>query len=172
MLCALSLFCFSVVDGAVTNVDEIVAEVKQNAHSARVFTFGIGAAVSHALVRRVLLSLLRVERLGAVVWRPSLFAYPGSYVRVCVCPQQVKSIARAGNGECELVTGSENISEKVLRQISRALQPAMCNISVDWTPLSRIITVDKEGDKAEGKAALNDADKAQMAPRPVHPRYR
>lgn len=52
-------------DGEVENQDACVHKVKQFAHNARVFTFGIGRSVSHSLVEQ---------------------------------------IARAGNGECEIVT--------------------------------------------------------------------
>jgi hypothetical protein len=49
--------------------------------------------------------------------------------------RQVKAIAHAGLGKCEMVTDADNIADKVLRQMSRALQPALCNVSVDWSGL-------------------------------------
>ena len=47
----------------------------------------------------------------------------------------VNGVARASNGYSEHIMNSEGISEKVMRQLKRALQPPLTNISVDWTPL-------------------------------------
>jgi len=41
-------------------------------------------------------------------------------------------VAQAGGGICEFVSGSSNLQEKVLRQLNRALQPAVVNLSVIW----------------------------------------
>lgn len=44
----------------------------------------------------------------------------------------VKGIARAGGGEAELIAPGERVEPKVLRQLSRALAPAMGDVRVDW----------------------------------------
>jgi hypothetical protein len=43
--------CCNAADGEVGNVTPIEREVKAAAHHTRVFTFGIGSAVSHHLVK-------------------------------------------------------------------------------------------------------------------------
>jgi Ca-activated chloride channel family protein len=44
----------------------------------------------------------------------------------------VKGLARAGEGAAELIAPGERIETKVLRQLSRALSPALTDVSVDW----------------------------------------
>ena len=44
----------------------------------------------------------------------------------------VKGLARAGEGEAELIAPGERIEGKVLRQLSRALTPALSDVSLDW----------------------------------------
>lgn len=44
----------------------------------------------------------------------------------------VKGIARAGGGEAELIAPGERVEPKVLRQLSRALAPALGDVRVDW----------------------------------------
>jgi hypothetical protein len=44
----------------------------------------------------------------------------------------VKGLARAGEGAAELIAPGERIEAKVLRQLSRALAPALTDVSVDW----------------------------------------
>ncbi|KAF2072657.1 hypothetical protein CYY_006036 [Polysphondylium violaceum] len=53
-----------------------------------------------------------------------------------VSRQLVYSIASAGSGVAELAIENETIESKVIRQLKRALQPAMSNIRVDWGTLS------------------------------------
>jgi len=53
-----------------------------------------------------------------------------------VSRQLVYSIASAGSGVAELAVENETIESKVIRQLKRALQPAMSNIRVDWGTLS------------------------------------
>ncbi len=48
----------------------------------------------------------------------------------------VKGLARAGEGEAELIAPGERIEAKVLRQLSRALAPALSDVKVDWGGLS------------------------------------
>jgi Ca-activated chloride channel family protein len=47
----------------------------------------------------------------------------------------VKGLARAGEGEAEFIAPGERIEGKVLRQLSRALSPALTDVSVDWAGL-------------------------------------
>ena len=48
-----------------------------------------------------------------------------------------KRLARAGNGECEFVTESGGeIQAKVMRQLSRALQPMLTKVKLDWGHLA------------------------------------
>ncbi len=44
----------------------------------------------------------------------------------------VKAVARAGGGEAELVAPGERVEAKVLRQLARALAPAVSDIAIDW----------------------------------------
>jgi Ca-activated chloride channel homolog len=44
----------------------------------------------------------------------------------------VKGVARAGEGEAELIAPGERIAPKVLRQLQRALSPAVTDVEVDW----------------------------------------
>jgi Ca-activated chloride channel family protein len=47
----------------------------------------------------------------------------------------VKGLARAGEGEAEFIAPGERIEAKVLRQLSRALAPALSDVQVDWAGL-------------------------------------
>jgi hypothetical protein len=42
----------------------------------------------------------------------------------------VNGIAKAGEGKAELILGNENIENKVIAQLKRALQPALTNVSI------------------------------------------
>jgi Ca-activated chloride channel family protein len=44
----------------------------------------------------------------------------------------VRGIARAGEGEAEFIYPGERIEEKVMRQLKRALSPALTDVHVDW----------------------------------------
>jgi Ca-activated chloride channel family protein len=48
----------------------------------------------------------------------------------------VKGLARAGEGACEMIAPGERVEAKVLRQLSRALSPALQDVHVDWGGLS------------------------------------
>jgi Ca-activated chloride channel family protein len=48
----------------------------------------------------------------------------------------VKGLARAGEGEAELIAPGERIEAKVLRQLSRALAPALKDVTVEWGGLA------------------------------------
>jgi Ca-activated chloride channel family protein len=48
----------------------------------------------------------------------------------------VKGLARAGEGEAEFIAPGERIEGKVMRQLSRALAPALTEVSVDWGGLA------------------------------------
>jgi len=50
----------------------------------------------------------------------------------------VKGLARAGEGEAEFIAPGERIEGKVLRQLSRALAPALTEVSVDWGGLAAV----------------------------------
>eukprot|EP01090_Pellita_catalonica_P015056 TRINITY_DN3979_c0_g1_i1.p1 TRINITY_DN3979_c0_g1~~TRINITY_DN3979_c0_g1_i1.p1 ORF type:complete len:514 (+),score=81.57 TRINITY_DN3979_c0_g1_i1:171-1712(+) len=45
-------------------------------------------------------------------------------------------MARATDGDVEFVTSNANITEIVMRQLTKALQPALTNITVDWGNLA------------------------------------
>jgi hypothetical protein len=46
--------------------------------------------------------------------------------------QLVKGVARAGRGAAESIAPGERIEGKVLRQLKRALSPAVTEVDVDW----------------------------------------
>ena len=48
----------------------------------------------------------------------------------------VKGLARAGEGEAEFIAPGERIEAKVLRQLARALAPALSDVKVDWGGLA------------------------------------
>jgi Vault protein inter-alpha-trypsin domain/von Willebrand factor type A domain len=48
----------------------------------------------------------------------------------------VRGIARAGEGEAEFIHPGERIEEKVMRQLKRALSPALTGVEVDWGGLA------------------------------------
>ena len=48
----------------------------------------------------------------------------------------VQGLARAGEGEAEFIAPGERIEAKVLRQLSRALAPALSDVKVEWGGLS------------------------------------
>jgi len=50
----------------------------------------------------------------------------------------VKGLARAGEGEAEFIAPGERIEGKVLRQLSRALAPALSDVGVDWGGLGAV----------------------------------
>ena len=97
---------FLLTDGVVENSAECIQTVRENAHTTRVFTFGIGDEVS---------------------------------VELCT------GIASAGEGIAEFISmrgisgNSGEMQSIVLRQLRRALQPALIDIQVDWGSLSHLI---------------------------------
>ncbi len=53
----------------------------------------------------------------------------------------VKGMAEAANGNFEFIKDNENMDEKVLRQLGRALKPAFVDLSLDWgKDLTPVIT--------------------------------
>ena len=48
----------------------------------------------------------------------------------------VRGIARAGEGACELIYPGERIESKVLRQLEKAMAPALTDVKVDWGSLT------------------------------------
>jgi Ca-activated chloride channel family protein len=48
----------------------------------------------------------------------------------------VRGIARAGEGEAEFIHPGERVEEKVLRQLKRALSPALTDLEIDWGGLA------------------------------------
>ena len=47
----------------------------------------------------------------------------------------VRGIARAGEGACEFISPGERIEGKVLRQLEKAMAPALADVKVDWGSL-------------------------------------
>lgn len=85
---------FLLTDGDVKDKDSILHFVREHiGDSTRVFCFGIGNEVSHALMR---------------------------------------GIAKFGRGKAEFVESGTSLEAPVMRQVQRALQPVLSNISVDW----------------------------------------
>lgn len=64
----------------------------------------------------------------ASLWYTLLFAMIHS-------DTQVRSLARVGNGECEMLDGTDGMTEKVMRQLHRAIQPAFCDVNIRWNAL-------------------------------------
>ncbi|MCO5599237.1 hypothetical protein L7F22_053338 [Adiantum nelumboides] len=60
-----------------------------------------------------------------------------------------KKLARAGRGKCEFVTakdgGGSAMREKVVRQVARAMQPVLTNVSVDWGQLKQHLCQENYG---------------------------
>lgn len=50
----------------------------------------------------------------------------------------VRGIARAGRGEAEFIAPGERIEAKVVRQLSKALSPALTDVAVDWGGLEAL----------------------------------
>src|SRR2546429_64033 len=44
-------------------------------------------------------------------------------------------LANAGNGTYEFILDADGIAAKVIRQLSRALQPSYSNLTIDWSKL-------------------------------------
>ena len=44
----------------------------------------------------------------------------------------VRGIARAGEGEAEMIAPGERVEDKVVRQLARAFAPALADVEVDW----------------------------------------
>ncbi|KAJ5080716.1 von willebrand factor a domain-containing protein [Anaeramoeba ignava] len=84
---------FLLTDGEVYNTDEIINLVRFQSSTTRVFTFGVGASASRALV---------------------------------------SGIAEAGGGKAEFIVNNEDIRPSVMRQLNRALQPAITNVKIEW----------------------------------------
>jgi len=88
---------FLLTDGEDDKQDDILNLVKTSiGHLTRIFTFGIGAEASKALVR---------------------------------------GIAKYGRGKPEFVVSGERMEPKIMKQLKRALQPILKNITVDWSSL-------------------------------------
>ena len=43
----------------------------------------------------------------------------------------MNGIAKAGEGKAEIILGGENIENKVMSQLKRALQPALTNVCME-----------------------------------------
>jgi uncharacterized protein YegL len=50
----------------------------------------------------------------------------------------VRGMAEAGEGKAEFILSGENMDEKVLRQLKRALKPALTDIKMDWGSLKNV----------------------------------
>ncbi len=48
-------------------------------------------------------------------------------------------MARAGCGESEFITPTEDLEAKVMRQLKRALQPALTNVHLDWGDIKDVV---------------------------------
>jgi hypothetical protein len=116
-------FCWYWSDGQVESVDIIVALTKQLAHSTRVFTFGIGSAVSEHLVR---------------------------------------ATAQAGNGIAEFINDTEPIAPKVMRQLLRATQPALSNVTINWQSLSTPSATENKDEPGSGDTKSSSSKKLDI----------
>jgi hypothetical protein len=47
-------------------------------------------------------------------------------------------MAEAGEGKAEFISSEESMDEKVLRQLKRALKPALTDIKVDWESIETV----------------------------------
>jgi len=90
-------------DGEVRDTRAVIALVRKSCapSGTRMFTFGIGREVSHALV------------LGC---------------------------ATAGGGAAEFISPDERMESKVMRQMNKAVQPVMTNVTVHWGELADFTT--------------------------------
>lgn len=93
---------------------QVIALVRRNAATTRVFTFGLGDSVSHALVKGV------ARGKHASSTRPS-------HVRFLVTRAFVVSVA--GGGRCEIVTESEDLQATCVHQLKCSLQDAVSQVS-------------------------------------------
>ncbi|KAH3732835.1 Vault protein inter-alpha-trypsin domain [Pelomyxa schiedti] len=48
----------------------------------------------------------------------------------------VRGLAKAGNGECELIQDTQSMNQKVLRLLNKALQPALTDVTLNWGALT------------------------------------
>eukprot|EP01087_Luapelamoeba_hula_P017985 TRINITY_DN5729_c1_g2_i1.p1 TRINITY_DN5729_c1_g2~~TRINITY_DN5729_c1_g2_i1.p1 ORF type:complete len:965 (+),score=193.97 TRINITY_DN5729_c1_g2_i1:130-3024(+) len=62
-------------------------------------------------------------------------------------PQLVKGIAKASRGEAEFVASGSRLEAKVLRQLQRALQPALKNVVIEWGDALRSDTTEQAPDQ-------------------------
>lgn len=63
----------------------------------------------------------------------------------------IRAVAAAGNGTAEFLTNGEAMAPKVLRQLARAIQPALSNVTINWQPLAA--TYSSETDKKSGASS-------------------
>ena len=104
---------FILTDGEVDNTQQCIDCVRNNAHTTRVFTFGIGNEASQELVT---------------------------------------GMAKAGEGFFELIATGENMEAKVMRQLSRAMKPALTDASPSppsFRSLCNLFTIQIEIDWGE-----------------------
>ncbi len=53
----------------------------------------------------------------------------------------MNGIAKAGEGKAELISGNENIENKVMAQLKRALKPALTNVLISLSSYHLLLSV-------------------------------
>lgn len=91
-----------------SNTQECIAAVKKHSNTTRVFTFGIGSAADKVLVSGIA---------------------EGDSVPMILSSNNPIT---AGEGNSEFIIEGEAMDDKVMRQLKRALQPALTDLKVDW----------------------------------------
>ncbi|KAL0152979.1 hypothetical protein M9458_051732 [Cirrhinus mrigala] len=99
------LFVFT--DGEVSNTKEVLDLVKSHVHSHRF-----------------------VHSSRSSSFTPGCFSFG---IGEGVSTALVTGMAREGSGHAQFITGSDRMQPKVMQSLRFALQPAVDNISVDWT---------------------------------------
>jgi len=95
-------------DGEVDNTEEVLRYVASHAGTTRVFSFGIGANPSRHLVQGLARAGELLRYLTLIIWE------------LMFCDK--------GNGRAEFISPTEQLQEKLERQLRNALQPALSNV--------------------------------------------
>jgi hypothetical protein len=117
---------FILTDGEVNNTQECIQFVRKHADTTRVFTFGVGNEASQDLVKGLAKSGVRCI--------PPLIRtrYVAAIANFDLCN------TRAQEGFFEFVRPGEGMEEKVMRQLRRAMQPALTDVTVTWKGATQV----------------------------------